>query len=88
LTLNSDTSGLKRLWSSFKHINLHTQKMSLVKFIDSLIFLLRMLFLVIDILKYAQMVAKKFKALFTRDILTHNIAIKRYFCAMDLYRPR
>jgi len=28
------------------------------------------------------------KALFTRGILTHNIAIKRYFCAMDLYRPR
>jgi len=24
------------------------------------------------------------KALFTRDILTHNIAIKRYFWAMDV----
>ncbi len=28
------------------------------------------------------------KALFTRDILTHIIAIKSYFCAMDLQRPR
>jgi len=27
---------------------------------------------------------QKGKALFTRDILTHNIAIKRYFWAMDI----
>jgi len=29
----------------------------------------------------------KTKALFTRDILTHNIAIKRYFWAIDFYWP-
>jgi len=28
------------------------------------------------------------KALFTRDILTDNIAIKRYFWGIDIYRPR
>ncbi len=29
-----------------------------------------------------------FKVLFTRDILTHNIAIKRYFRGIDFYWPR
>ena len=28
------------------------------------------------------------KALFTRDIFEQDIAIKRYFCVMELYRPR
>jgi len=28
------------------------------------------------------------KALFSRDILTHNIAIKRYFRGIDFYWPR
>ena len=71
---------------SFSHPTDDLEKLNLVKFAYGL--KLEPIFALSKIDSKMIKVTRKLSFRFTRDIIAHNIAIKRYFWAVDLYKPR